>query len=203
MQIIFDFDNTLYSEPLFVSRLRERYRAHGIDEHLYNEAKKDAYKGIMWQQFLHMELLAEKSPVPLADIHTAFHGVVAEGSSFLYPDVLVFLEQAHKTHPLTLLTYGEDRFQRLKIAGAGIEKFFQDIIITRDLTKADEVRVAALGESTLFVEDNPHALQAVKEQVPHVVTVRVCRGDGKYASEPSGMGVDYEIKDLSELIKLI
>ena len=203
MHIIFDFDNTLYSEPLFIQCLQKRYQAHGIDVDLYDSAKKEAYKGVLWQQFRHMELLAEKSQVSLEHIHSAFHGVVAEGASFLYADVPLFLEDVYNTHPLTLLTYGEDRFQRLKIAGTGIGKFFRDIMVTRDITKASEVRAAAEGKPTLFVEDNPKALEAAKREVPHVVTVRVRRGDGKYASEPSGMGVDYEIKDLSELIKLI
>ena len=87
---------------------------------------------------------------------------MAEGTLFLYADVPMFLEQTYKTHSLTLLTYGEDRFQRMKIAGTRIEKFFQGVIVTKDITKVEEVGTIISDELALFVEDNPYALEAVK-----------------------------------------
>lgn len=203
MIIIFDFDNTLFSEPLFVNRIRERFQACGVSTELYNTTKKEAYNGIMWQQFRHMELLAEKSHVSLERLHSAFREVIAEGSTFLYPEVFSFLEQICETHSLNILTYGEDRFQRMKIAGAGIEKFFQGVIVAKDVIKTEEAETIAGNGQALFVEDNPHALEAVKMNIPHILTVRMRRGDGRYVNDPSGKGVDYEIKELAELIKFI
>ena len=50
----------------------------------------------------------------------------------------------------------------MKIAGIRIEKFFQGVIVAKDIMKVEEVGTIISDELALFVEDNPYALEAVK-----------------------------------------
>ena len=78
-------------------------------------------------------------------------------------------------------------------------KYFDKIVITQNLYKDKEVSDLSEGKPTVFVEDNPMALSAVKKYAPHIVTVRINRGAGRYTKEISGEGIDYEVKELSEI----
>lgn len=201
--IIFDFDNTLFYEDPFAAKIRADFGACGIPQDVYNATKAGAYEGEIWRQFRHMDLMAAHSRVPLRYLQDALDSIVNAAHTFLYPDVMPFLQQMHETHPMAILTFGDEKFQRMKIDGAGISGFFQDIIVTRNAWKDMDANMLSKGEPALFVEDNPRALEAVKARSPHITAVRMRRGHGKYADMPSGNAVNYEITGLHELIKLL
>lgn len=203
MNIIFDFDNTLFHEKPFVESIRRDFGACGIPGDIFTEAAAEAYEGEVWRQFQHMNILAEWCDISIDDLTRALDAILSRAHTFLYPDVHAFLQQTHKTYSLSILSFGDEKFQRMKIDGAGIAGFFRDIIITQNIRKDIDANLLSNGEPALFVEDNPRALEAVKAHAPHITTVRMRRGHGKYADKPSGNGIDYEIKELSELIKLI
>ncbi|TSC78324.1 MAG: hypothetical protein G01um101429_850 [Parcubacteria group bacterium Gr01-1014_29] len=150
-----------------------------------------------------MELVAKRSNVPFLHLEQALNAIISGAKEFLYHDVIAFLQTAQGDHLLSILTFGDDRFQRMKVAGTGISWYFQNIVVTQDIQKAVDAEVLACGASALFVDDNPRALEAVKTRLPHITTVRMRRGHGRYTDEPSGGGVDHEITDLNELMKLL
>ena len=203
MKIIFDFDNTLFHEQPFVERIRAYFQMCGVLPELYDATRKEAYDREVWRQFRHMELLAARSGVLLAHLERKLEETIDEASAFLYPDVLGFLHQAHSEYPLNILTFGDAEFQRMKMEGAGVGTFMENVVVTEDIMKAKDAAVLAGGKPALFVDDNPAALEATKTHAPYITTVRMNRGDGKYASTASGSMIDYEIRNLEELYKLL
>ena|SRR3989344_1130036 len=199
MKLIFDFDNTLFYEDPFAVQIRTGFAVCGVPEDIYQATRKEAFEGEVWRQFRHMERMAAQSCIPIEHLEHALDRIIRRAHIFLYPDVAPFLQQTYNTHPMSLLTFGDSKFQCMKIEGAGISGFFQDIIVTENIRKDTDAHMLSKGEPALFVEDNPHALEAVKAHAPHIITVRMRRGHGKYADKPSGNGVDYEITSLNEL----
>ncbi|OGZ44185.1 MAG: hypothetical protein A3J55_04245 [Candidatus Ryanbacteria bacterium RIFCSPHIGHO2_02_FULL_45_17b] len=199
MKIIFDFDNTLFHEEPFVEGMRQDFGACGVPGDVFTEAAVQAYEGEVWRQFQHMNIVADRCGLSINKLNNALEAIIASAHIFLYHDVYPFLQSVHLDHSLSILSFGDDKFQRMKIEGAGISRFFQYIIVTQNIRKDTDANLLSNGEPALFVEDNPHALEAVKIHVPHITTVRMRRGHGKYADTSSGRGIDYEITNLNQL----
>jgi len=124
----------------------------------------------------------------------------------LYYDTNCFLRKWHKKANLILLSYGEAKFQKNKIKASKIGKYFKKIIITRDIEKSKPFRkVPSLFQrgGIVFVEDNPQALSKTKTSFPQIITVRINRGEGKYYQEADNLQIDFSIKNLKELDKIL
>lgn len=203
MHIIFDFDNTLFNNELFLKEIRNAFNNQGVPDEVFDTTSLAARDGELWRQFQHMELLSQSCGVPYQKLLQSLENIIAGGNRFLYADTEVFLNALSGRHEFFIVTFGENEFQRMKIAGTGIERYFQDIIVTQDVFKDADADKILSGAPVLFVDDNPSALEAVKARAPHIITARMRRGHGKYANVSSGMGVDYEIQNLSELQKIL
>ena len=92
----------------------------------------------------------------------------------------------------------------MKLAGCGkATKYFDKVLITQNLNKDKEASDLSEGNPTIFVEDNPLALSATKKIAPHITTIRINRGVGRYMDEPSESGIDYDVTSLKEVEKII
>lgn len=121
--VIFDLDDTLYSEKEYV---RSGY--HQIAEHFHRPELEDE----LWQAFL------EKKP--------AIDAVIPEHKDealriyreqkpdvHLYSGVRDMLTRLHKHYKLGLITDGRTEGQKAKIDTLGIRDYFDEIIITDEL----------------------------------------------------------------------
>lgn len=200
MKIIFDFDNTLFSAKKFVENLIEEFKKIGVDEKLFSETFQESKDELGYNPERQFELIS-KEGIDRKELEGRFEKVIRRAREFLYPDVLPTLENLKKENELILLTYGNENIQRRKIDNTGIATYFTKIIITSKVEKVSEIR--KLEGKLIFVEDNPNALIEVKKSIPNVITVRINREEGKYASQESGKGIDYEIRSLQELEKIV
>jgi hypothetical protein len=78
---------------------------------------------------------------------------------------------------------------------------FQDKDYNPPTTSSHSLRERA--QKIIFVEDNPVALSETKKIFKNIVTVRINRGEGKYSKEPNNPQIDFSIKNLKELDKIL
>lgn len=204
MNIILDFDYTLFNAAALREAIGEVFLQNGVDHDLFLRTLEESKKGeVDWKPFGQIEILKRYGIGTTEKIHRELERVIADAHLFLYNDSLPFLEKMKRSHALKLLSYGEDTFQSLKIKGCRIGDYFEAIVITRNLVKDKEAKELAGKEKSVFVEDNPHALEAAKQHHPNLLTVRIWRGGGAWKDTPSGRGIDYEATDLYEVEKFI
>lgn len=205
MKIILDFDHTLFDTPRLKRAIEDVFLKHGISHDLFFETMEESKgEGRDWKPERQFKILKSRELANIDVIEDQFQKVLQDSRIFLYEDTLPFLEKASKGNSLALLTYGEDSFQRMKLEGcSGVTTYFEKIVITQNIYKDKEVRELANGAKSIFVDDNPTALSATKKMAVHIVTVRIKRGGGRYENEPSFGGVDYEVKGLAEVEKII
>lgn len=203
MNIIFDFDYTLFNTARFLSALCEKFSGHGIDKDIFYKGLALAYgKKHVFRPDKFLRILAKYSDKPYKLLTEECNSFCPSLYMCLYPDVVPFLRTLQKNHTF-LLTFGDERFQKTRIGGTGIVPCFEQVIITENMLKDKEAEKLSNGKESLFVDDNPLALTAVKRYAPHIITVRMKREGGEYIHKPGGMGVDHEIKELSELIEFL
>ncbi len=205
MRIILDFDHTLFDTPRLKRVVEGMFVKHGVSRELFlSTIEESKGEGRDWKPERQFTILKSRGVPSVDSIRDDFAKVLHESHVFLYEDTLPFLEKVSRGNSLALLTYGEDSFQSVKLEGCtSAVKYFEKVVITQNIYKDKEANDLSGGAKSLFVDDNPTALSATKKYAPHIVTVRIKRGEGRYENEPSSGGIDYEVKELGEVEDLI
>lgn len=205
-KIIFDFDHTLFSAKTFYGETLSSFRKIGVDDNLFQKTfKKSKGKGRDYKPEKQFELIHDIKPqIKIANLRKVFSLSLKRSPEFVYEDVLGFLKKWKNQALFFMLSYGEDSFQRKKINAAKISRYFKKIIITKDINKASDLgKIIKNGEGAVFVEDNPKAIFEIKEAFPFVIAVRMMRGEGKYAKDKDNRLIDFSVKNLKELEKIL
>lgn len=206
MKIIFDFDNTLFSVKKFYEAFQNSFKEIGINKKLFEETFEKAKAGNKsYNPEKHFKLIIQKKPeISLKELKENFEKALEQGEKFLYSDTQPFFKKLKNKFDLFLVSYGNKKFQREKIEKSGITKFFKKVIITSDASKISSLKkILKKHEKAIFIDDNPEALSAVKEKFPQVITIRMSRGEGRYKKEKNNQNIDFSIKNLKELEKLL
>ncbi len=209
MKIIFDFDHTLFSAKKLYLAFQKEFEKLGVEEKLFQETFQESKgRGRDYKPERQFELINKKRPeIKLDNLRKSFEKTLQKAKQFLYLDVLPALREFRKRKiEMFVLSYsdGEDWFQPKKIEKSRIRRFFKKIFITRDIYKASNFKkIFTTNKKVVFIEDNPSALFKVKKLFPRVITVRINRGEGKYALEKNKKGIDFSIKNLKELEKIL
>ena len=200
MNIILDFDNTIFAGELFLEAVRKEFIACGVLDTHFQKLFLDVnglYAGAGITN--RIRLLSEKSGVSLKKLEEKLFLLNKSAYTFLYSDTVPFLGRMASEHNLTILTFGEDVFQRTKITGACLEPYVTNVVVTDNIHKDKEASEISNGKPAVFVEDNPIALSRTKRYAPHIATVRMQRSHGRYKNVPSGDGIDIEVRTLAEV----
>jgi FMN phosphatase YigB (HAD superfamily) len=208
MKLIFDFDHTLFSAKKLYFALKKAFKKIGVKEDLFQEAfekSKGKTRGRVYKPTRQIEFIVRVRPeINLKKLKRTLKKVLKESPNFLYPNTIYFLKKWRRKADLILLSYGEEKFQEQKIKSSKIKKYFKKIIITRDIEKSKPFKkLFPKNKKIIFVEDNPQALSKVKKMFKNVVTVRINRGEGKYTRQPDNSKIDFSIKNLKELEKVL
>jgi len=207
MKIIFDFDHTLFSVKKLYFALKEAFFKLGVEEKLFQETfEKSKIKKRSYDPDKQIQLIVKVKPeIKKSDLKREYKKTLKRAPQFLYSDTVWFLRKWQKKANLVLLSYGEEKFQGDKIKDSRIEKYFyKKVKITGDIYKIKPFKkFFANKDKIIFIEDNPKALAETKKVFPKVITVRINRGEGKYSKEPNNPQIDFSIKNLKELDKIL
>ena len=205
MRIVLDFDHTLYSTKSLYEAIKAAFGNLGVDEKLFQQTfQLSKGTGRDYKPARQIRMISKKIGVKEVRLQKEFNKILKISPKFFYPDTIEFLKKHQKKDEFFMLSYGEEKFQKQKVDSAKINKYFKKIKITRDIGKSKPFKVfLSKSDSVLFVEDNPQALFEVKKVYPRVVTVRIRRGEGKYAEAPNNKYIDFQIKNLQELEEII
>jgi FMN phosphatase YigB (HAD superfamily) len=174
--IIFDFDDTLFDTSMLKQGIFMKLAAHGIDneiiENTYEECKneKDVYtlRG-------HTDILKEKHNfLGTDDMHDWFSKL--DLSSYLFPEVIEGLEKLSREHHLVLLTKGESEYQNIKLEGAGIKKYFQEIHITSK-EKEEFLKDKIYSNPIYFINDKSSENKKIKDKFPEINIIENKKGE--------------------------
>ncbi|MFC1663857.1 HAD family hydrolase [Patescibacteria group bacterium] len=212
MKIVFDFDHTLFSTRKFYQALVNSFGALGVKESLFQKTfKKSKGKSQDYKPYRQFKLIVKEKPeLNPKKLEKLFKKAFSRSKHFLYSDVLPFFKKKKGSLDFILLSYGEDWFQREKIKTSKIEKYFKKIIITQDIDKVKPLKkILQDKEKIVFIDDNPKALYEIKKtndkkkSNPEIITIRMNRGEGRYAKSPNNSKIDFSIKSLKELEKIL
>lgn len=205
MKLLLDFDDTLFDAQAFAYRLKHIFFTQGVSENDFNKSYKPiTYSPSGYTIKRHIEILCKdfRYSLKVKLLYREVQNLFEHSDQFLFEDTIKTLEQWHKTHTLALVTMGNPSWQKRKINGCGIARFFTRMIIPspgdRAKNSAIETYCTSSNERCIFVDDKPSIIDgaaSLKPRFPHLVIIRMRRG--VYANEPGGEA-DFNVLNLQE-----
>ena len=210
---IFDLDYVLFNEDLYYFAVFEKMSLFlNLDNEKLNLMKKFYIKNKLLSKDMLGDILKNlKLYTPhLQEKFFEFYKTVYKPLP-LYRDVKeVLFALRKKDYKLGIITNGTVEAQKNKIKCLGIGKFFDEIVYAREFGRECEKphvkpfieickRLKIKPNQIAYIGDNPVTDFSGAKKVG-LVTVRILRG--AYKEIPSGVDIDYEIKNLYELLKI-
>ena len=211
MKIFVDFDDVIFNAKKFKQDFIRVFRRNGItrsefENSYYTFQKKAQMEGRYYDPKKQIEVLRRRNSIDHAKLGREVDAFMADLEKYVFRDVSNFLENFQKKD-LYLISYGHEKFQRAKIKGSGIGKFFKKIIISKnqkiniikEIIRKDNF---SSEESVILIDDRPEQLEQTEKKRKSVVTFHMCRPEGRY-SDLICVAMDYEVKNLKEADRII
>ena len=129
---------------------------------------------------------------------------ILDATTFVYSDVLSFLQKIGKEHSTILTamtpTLGPlaREFQKAKLERSGVSAYTRQVIFMEG-KKGKYVKEIFSGKPTIFVDDTLEQLQSVKAFCPEVVCIQIIRPNSEGRSEVSSSSDIPTVTSLQEL----
>lgn len=196
MNYYIDFDNTLYETAKLTEIMLEK-----IVESISLESKRDIkeiekikteFNSTKDNIFSFAKLMANRFNVNEQKVLEDVENVIINSSDVTFEDAKRFVKRLKENgHKLTILTYIPDKknrdYQIKKIKGAGIEKYFDDIIITSEYKFTLDLDY----KNSIFIDDDPRDLNGLYEKKP-IKVIRIRKKNNKRSK------IDIDNKDIEE-----
>ena len=216
--IIFDLDDTLYPERMFVMsgfQAVSNYLSEKCNispKKIFNILKEDFEKGFRKKNF---DILLKKLQIDdeflLDEIIKIYRNHFPTIS--LDAQTKSFLDKLRTHFKLALITDGYPTTQKNKISALGLSEYF-DLVKINDISKGEDktdpdifqkfiVRIGEINQNILFIGDNPLKDFTLPKKFG-LHTVRIIRKGGVYSHIKKNLRfIDYTIHKLEELFEII
>ncbi|MEK7488029.1 MAG: hypothetical protein AAB598_01775 [Patescibacteria group bacterium] len=204
MKIFIDFDGVIFDAKKFKNALARICAKNGMVRkdffHIYALAKEN---GEVYSVSHHLRLLARhaKNRIQKKTLRIAIDRLMSDLRSYVFKDVFRFFDRMHK-HDLYCVSFGDPAFQRRKIEGSGVKRYFKRVIVTRG-DKGKEIAALCKKNSTsdeqiVFVDDSEKHIREVRS-IKNAVIIHLCRGK----NVPRSPNADYRVSTLAQATRVI
>jgi len=216
--IIFDLDNTLYDQKLF--NLGAFEDVSGYVSKRFGADNKKTYAALarVWLAKPDSPRLFDKV-LPAVGVRGANIGKIVDvfhdhrPKLKLYTGTRTVLSKLKARYALGMLTDGTPSTQRNKIANLGLEKMFDEIVMTaktgagrpKPSSTSYDHMLKLLGvkpSEVVYVGDNPKVDFAPAKKMG-MTTIRLMKGRFRGARARGGCDADYKIKNLNGIFSIL
>lgn len=180
MRILIDFDCTLFNTPAFKIALVKSLKPFGVSVKKFKYSEQELNKCDCYSPEKHLHLLVTEKNFPQAK--KEFEKILSSAKNFLYPESFNFLKRLNKKN-ITILSFGEKKWQEQKIKNSGVNLLVENIITT--LKPKEKLLHKWKNEKKLIIiNDRGAEIDAMKKIRNDVFAVWVHRPKTPYFTEP-------------------
>ena len=209
MKIFIDFDDVLFNTKKFKKGCFEIFKKNGVPKKIFDECYYDPLDNRsikVYDVTGHIDRICERVGLSPSIFREEVDSFVADTSQYVFPDVFGVLEKFQKKE-LCIVSFSVTNFQKSKIAGSGVVKYFSGVKIV------DVLKGAAVAEiiekeklhndkELYFIDDRTEQIESVKKACSQVKTILCVRREGRYRDRKNKY-CDYKIANLKEIEKII
>ncbi len=208
LKILIDFDDALFFTKAFKEDFIEVFKKMGVSDEQFHKSYK-AYSTIkhgnisQYDPAKQIRILEKEFNINGKALAKKLDKFLEDTTRFVFKDVAPFLKSMGKDS-LYLVSFGSARFQKMKMEGTKILKYFKKVKIT-DKLKSDAIG-DLIGKNKnikfIFIDDRIDQIKPVKKAYPQCVTILLRRKEGRYQHKKN-KSADFEVKNLGEAEKII
>lgn len=161
-------------------------------------------KGLLYSPEQHIDFLSELRSFDTEYAKEKVYEFFIDLKKYVFDGAEDFLEGFPKEDSY-LLTYGNERFQNLKVDGSGLRGYFRETIVAQG-SKLEEIeRVAERDcfsddEAVVFADNRCGHFAGAKER--GIITIHLKRPTDKFSKDPCE-GCDYIVSNFQELAEVL
>ena len=211
MKIFLDFDDVVFNAKKFKEDLIKIFLKNGIsrsefENSYYTFAKRAQEWGQYYDPKDQVKVLKRRDSINNKKLQKDIQRMMQDLSGYVFKDCHAFLKLFRK-EDLYLITYGHIKFQKKKIKGSKIGRFFNGIIVSKGNKIDDIMRVIKKDEfprdeEIIYIEDRPEQVEQAKKKTKRVIALHMCRPEGRYSNLACEYK-DFEVKSLRETVKIV
>lgn len=211
MKFFFDFDDFFFDTEngLVPDTFRRYEELTGASQEAIREtyqlfSKAKAEHGTLYTFEQHLRFLQEHADFDFEKACRELEVFFSDLRKYVYDGAQEFLESLHKDD-VFLLTYGDDRFQKTKVRGSGLEKHFSQVFVTQGDKVEAIIRLRKqLGisdaEAVVFGDNRCEYFDGAKEV--GLVTIHMKRPEDSASKNPCGE-CQYRVGNFQEMKECI
>lgn len=209
MRIFIDFDDVLFNTKKFKEDYFKIFKKRGVsrkifDECYFNPLDNESIK--VYDAMEHIKRICARVKIDALVFEQEISDFVEDTSQYVFSDVAETLKKFQKKD-LTIVSFSQTNFQKSKIIGSGVARFFSKVEIVNVLK--GEVIAETIKKDNLqddqeiyFIDDRTAQIKSVKVANPRVKTILCLRADGRYRDRRNKY-CDYKIANLKEVRGII
>lgn len=209
MRIFIDFDDVLFNTKKFKEDCFGIFQGKGVSRKIFDECYYDPLDNRnikVYDVRGHISRICKKMGLDAAVFEEEVGAFVADTSQYVFSDVAETLKKFHKKD-LNIISFSVTNFQKSKIVGSDVAKFFNKIRIVNVLKGAVVAEIIEKEKmqdekELYFIDDRTEQLESVKKRCPQVKTILCVRREGRYRDRKNKY-CDYKIANLKELAGII
>lgn len=208
MIIFIDFDDVLFNTKKFKEDLKNLFFQQDITQEIfdkyYHNPKQDKILKIYnpWEQ---LDRIVVGENMDIKKTKEELENFMFDTTAYLFEDSVEFLKN-FKTESVYIVSYGESRFQEMKINKCGADVYCEKMHITDELKSSVIEKIMQdrnqQKEDIFFIEDRIEQLEDVKKKFPKIKTIFIRRTEGRYHDAPTRY-CDFEARNLREAERII
>lgn len=168
--IIFDFDDTLFDTKKLKGDIFKEIASHGVNRTLIKKTYKECRSAYCLSK--HTQILKKHDLLIPKSIHKKVAGY--NFKSYLFPGIINDLEKLSKKNYLILLTKGDKKFQKTKIEGTNISKYFKEVHVTQK-NKEEFFKKTKYPHPIYFINDKESENKIIKKLFPKIIVDKKIR----------------------------
>ncbi len=188
MKIFVDFDNTIFdARHEFLENFYDVFYQYGVSRDVFDETAKEFSKtpdksGKCLSPINYIEKIIKHTGknINKTSFINEINQFLENLETYVYEDLYEFA-RAFDKKDLIILSYGDNKYQKQKIDGSGIEQFFGNVIITQGSKsiEIDNYMKKYPDELAVLIDDKAEYFKSVKKLSINTKTIHILRNDKK------------------------
>ncbi|MFA5962216.1 MAG: hypothetical protein WC848_06035 [Parcubacteria group bacterium] len=211
MKIFIDFDDAIFNTKKFKHDFIAIFGRYGINQDefqdsYYTYSNKSQIQGRHYDFKMQVKTLQKSKGIDGKKLKADVEKFMQKLNAYLLPDVKTFLQEFPKKD-LFILSYGEPKFQKAKIRGAGIDRLVNRVFITKRkkvdvILELNRKYAYSKKEAIILIDDHPDQFEIKGKARERITTFHLSRKEGRYHDLPCEER-DYAVKNLGAVVRII
>lgn len=205
IKLFIDFDSTIFDSGKFKDILFGALKTTGADSLSIEETYELVCRDYKYSPDKHVALLKQRLNIDDGEANYLAEEAYKKTPDFIYSDAIEFLKKIDRSvYEVNILSFGDDDFQRKKIANSRIENYFDHIFVTEEQKWICLTKMVARDEHFIMIDDRGDTINNIGRQFPQSLAIEINRiGSAGDPMEPIVEYGNIVITNFSQLMNII